>query len=197
MYSLGNTFISTSKVPEKSPISTPLVPKEGLLTDTYVIEDIKLPPGAMKMLRATASFYPNSITRIRMATISGMSVKSGTFTSYLSMLNKNNLLNMQDKSNFIATNKGIEEAGNIESVPTDPDGLLQMWKNILPGKASIMLEVLFNQYPNGITKETLAIESGLTSHKSGTFTSYLSAIRRNQLIKESNGLVFASDELCE
>jgi len=151
----------------------------------------------MKMLRATASFYPNPITRIRMATIAGLSVKGGTFTSYLSNLNKNNLVSMKDKNNFIATNEGMEVAGNVEQIPIDPNILLQMWKNILPGKASDMLEVLFNQYPNGLSREDLAIEAGLTSPTSGTFTSYLSSLRRNQLIKESDNLVFASEELCE
>jgi hypothetical protein len=148
--------------------------------------------GALKMLKSAAMFYPKTITRAKMATISGLSYKSGTFGTYLAILTRNGLL-VRQGDEFEATEEGLEKAGDISSLPTDPKSLLNMWLGIIKGGASRMLQALFDTYPNTMSKEELGESAGISS-SSGTFGTYLAILKRNGLIKvDRNGVKLSDD----
>ena len=106
----------------------------------------KITGGAMRMLKACAMFNPNKITRARMGAIAGLSYKSGTFGTYLATLKRNSLI-IGNGDIFSITEKGLELVGDIESLPTDSNSLIEMWCRIIKGGASRMLKVLAEEYP--------------------------------------------------
>lgn len=164
------------------------------ITD-YSSSGERITGGAMKMLRATAMFHPNQISRARMGALSGLSFKSGTFGTYLAVLKRNGLI-IGAGSNFNITDEGLSEAGDFEPIPSDSEALVNLWMSIVKGGASRMLRVLANNYPNGMAREELGIEAEISS-TSGTFGTYLATLKRNGLIKVEGGQISASSELFE
>ena len=140
-------------------------------------------------------FHPNKITRARMGAISGLSFKSGTFTTYIATLKRNGLI-IGEGNNFNITEEGLEVTGDVEQIPTDPESLVNMWMNIVKGGASRMLRVLANNYPNQITREELGIEAEISS-TSGTFTTYIATLKRNGLINVEGGMISITSEFFE
>ena len=155
----------------------------------------KIQGGAMRMLQAAAMFYPEPISKARMAAIAVMSRKSGTFGTYLGNLKREGLIEGNGVS-FVATEAGVEAAGEVEELPTDPDSLVDMWANIVKGGAARMLRVLADAYPNFVTRQELGEQAGLT-YDSGTFGTYLSTLKRNGLAVVEGGQIKAADELYE
>lgn len=151
--------------------------------------------GAMRMLKAAAMYSPNPITKIRMATLAGLSNSSGSFGTYIANLKREGWLETFG-SDYRITDAGLIKAGDVDSLPTDPHDLVEMWcNNIGPGSgAARILRVLFNTYPDGLSKEQLGIQSEM-SHTSGSFGTYLSILKRNGLVTGYGGQVKASEEL--
>ena len=77
---------------ERSSLAAPkaetAIPRSPGPTRTREVDAVPNPPkgGAMRMLRAAVMYQPEPISRMRMATLSGMSHKSGTFGTYLGSL---------------------------------------------------------------------------------------------------------------
>jgi len=165
--------------------------KEELPMDTYAND--KISGGALRMLKASAMFHPNKITRARMGAIAGLSFKSGSFGTYLATLKRNRYIT-GEKNEFTITEQGLEIVGNVEPLPRDPEHLINMWANIVKGGAGRMLRTLADNYPNSITKEELG-EKVSMSHTSGSFGTYLATLKRNGLITVDSQEVKASDEL--
>jgi flagellar motility protein MotE (MotC chaperone) len=174
---IENTFKSNKLVSKQLPISNESV------TEEYSNGD-KITGGALRILKASASFYPNVITKARAGAIAGLSYRSGTFGTYLSILKRNNFIEINGNE-IIITQDGISFVGEVDPIPSDSESLINMWCNIVKGGASRMLRVLADNYPNSVTKEELGTQTGL-SHFSGTFGTYLSTLKRNGLI-EVNG----------
>jgi len=168
----------TQVIPEVKPSVTPSSSGENITG------------GAMKMLKAAAMFYPNEISRGRMGAIAGLSFKSGTFSTYLAVLKRNGLIITVGKD-FKITDEGIKIAGDFNPLPSDPEALVELWMGIVKGGAARMLRVLANNYPNSISREQL----GKISSTSGTFSTYLATLKRNELITVEEGQMTASSEL--
>lgn len=151
--------------------------------------------GAMRMLKAAAMYYPNSITKFRMAALARLSHSSGSFKTYLSALKRDCLIDING-ADFKITKEGLDKAGNIEPLPKDPDKLIDLWCNVIGPEsgAARMLRVLGQGYPDDYSKEDLGKEVGM-SHTSGSFKTYLSTLKRNGLIKIKDNWVKASEEL--
>ncbi len=151
--------------------------------------------GAERMLKAAAMFYPKPITKTRMAALARLSHTSGTFGTYLSALKRDGLI-IQDGNSLAITPAGMERAGDVEPLPTDPTQLIEMWCEIIgtSSGAARMLRALGNAYPADISKEDLGAEVGMV-HSSGSFGTYLSTLRRNGLIQVNSGWIKASPEL--
>jgi len=152
----------------------------------------KLRAGAMKMLNWLAGAYPNELTKQRIATLSGFSVKGGTFNTYLSELKREGwIVGANDLS---ITQDGLDNA-NPQKIPSGEE-LLDLWCSKFRQGAKNILRVVYNKYPNSISKEDIGYETGFEP-LGGTFNTYLSELRRNGLIKLEGGQVSISPEFFE
>jgi hypothetical protein len=151
--------------------------------------------GAMRMLKAAAMFHPKPITKTRMAALARLSYTSGSFATYLSSLKKDGLITGTGNE-FEITKAGLEQAGNVEPLPSDPAELIELWCDNIGNQsgAARMLRSVAAAYPEDITKEDLGKEVQM-SHTSGSFSTYLSTLKRNGLITTKGSWVKASDEL--
>lgn len=151
--------------------------------------------GAMRMLKAAAMLHPNPITKTKMATLARLSSTSGSFGTYLSTLRAGGLI-IADGNVFNITEEGLSQAGDVEPLPTDPEELVNLWCGIIGdnGGAARMLRALAASYPNEMSKEELGEAVGMSS-SSGSFGTYLSTLRSNNLITTTPKSAKASEEL--
>lgn len=163
-----------------------------LVTPTAFNKDNTIGGGASRILKASAMFYPNPITKARAGAIAGLSYKSGTFNTYLSNLKKEGLIESIGNE-FVITQEGLEKVGDIEPIPSDPESLVNMWVGIIKGGGARILRVLFDNYPESINREELGSLSAL-SFNSGSFNTYLSTLKRNGLIEINGKEIKISEE---
>ena len=147
------------------------------------------------MLKAAAMFSPKPITKFRMAALARLSHSSGSFSKYVSTLKRQELL-VSNGNEFTITDKGLSQAGSVESLPTDPMVLIELWCDIIgnQGGAARMLRFLGKKYPSAVTKPILG-EAVEMTHTSGSFGTYLSTLKRNGLIKVEGSYIWAAEEL--
>lgn len=151
--------------------------------------------GAMRMLKA-AAMYSSGITRTRMAALARLSHTSGSFGTYISTLKREGLLIQSDNGIYQITNKGLQTAGDVELLPTDPQQLVELWCEVVGNQsgAARMLRVLSKKYPHGLSKDALGDYVEMSS-TSGSFGTYLSTLKRNGLIQTNGKEIKAADEL--
>ncbi len=164
----------------------------------YLGNEVSLRAGAMKMLGWLAGSYPLELTKQKIATLSGFSVKGGTFNTYISELKRNGWI--------VGSNElSITEDGLKNAIPSEiPSGekLLQLWKSKFREGAGNILQFIYESYPNDVSKEEIA-NSVISSRGDnfevggGTFNTYLSELRRNGLIKIEGGQISISPEFFE
>lgn len=151
--------------------------------------------GAMRMLKAAAMFHPNTITRTRMGAFARLSHTSGSFGTYLSSLKSNGYI-ITEGNDFRITDDGLAAAGEVDSLPTDPQELINLWCSIIgeSSGASRMLRTLGNHYPNEMSRQELGDSVNMSS-TSGSFGTYLSYLKSRGLVKTSGQNIKASEEL--
>ncbi len=150
--------------------------------------------GAMRMLKAVAMLHPHPITKSQIATLSAFSVKGGTFSTYLSELKRCGWLE-QNHNGFISiTDEGLANVGDVPPLPTDPNEIVEMWAVKFRSGAARMLRTIAGEYPESISKDNLAEMTGFTA-SGGTFSTYLSELRRNGLIEVGGLEVRARKEM--
>lgn len=147
--------------------------------------------GARRMLLVLAAFRDGRTAR-QLATLSGLSARSGTFSDYLGRLRKAGLIESYGER-LRLTDAGVHAAGGTHSPPT-PQEVRDYWIPKMVGGSRRMLLHLLQIHPGGTTREGLAEASGI-SVGSGTYSDYLGRLRGNDLIEERDGLIFASEEL--
>lgn len=151
--------------------------------------------GAMRMLKAAAMFHPNTITRTRMGAFARLSHTSGSFGTYLSSLKTNGYITTEG-NDFRITDEGLAAAGEVDSLPTDPHELINLWCGIIgeSSGAARMLRVLGGHYPNEMSRQELGDAVNMSS-TSGSFGTYLSYLKSRGLVKTSMQNIKASEEL--
>ncbi len=149
--------------------------------------------GAMRMLKAAAQFHPTPISRNQMATLSGFSVGGGTFGTYFAELKRNGWI-IERGDDVEITYEGLANAGVIESLPTDPQALIDLWAGKFRDGAAKMLRAIAERYPASITREELGEVTSFTP-SGGTFGTYVSELRRNGLIEIQGDDIKASPTL--
>lgn len=77
-----------------------------------------------------------------------------------------------------ATPEGIQAAGAVESLPTDPDALLEFWKKRFRAGVGRMLDVLRAEGP--VTRAGLSEAADV---RGGSFGTYLGELNRNGLVE--------------
>lgn len=155
--------------------------------------EIVLKKGAVRMLGVLVSRYPMKFTRSQWATLSDISARSGTFSSYLSALRIGGLI-IEEGEFVYASQSGIDYLGGNVPDPQTPEEVRAMWRSKLKEGARRMFDVLAETYPNAVSRERLAELSNI-SVNSGTFSSYLSALRTNGLIDEVDRELRMSEDL--
>jgi len=208
MEKIGQTISATKeiKLPEnaifipnsKPKINIPKVispPKELVIPENNINSEEKtLTGGALRMLQVLVSRYPIKLTKVQLATFSKLKSSSGTFNTYLSLLKNKNLI-INESNHFSASEEGLDYIGrdNIQP-PTTSEEIIQQWRDILKGGAKRMFDVLVDNYPNSLSKEEIGELTQLT-HNSGTFGTYLSILKSNNLIEIEGSNLKISENL--
>lgn len=141
--------------------------------------------GALRMLKVLVSRYPVKLTKAQLGTFADLKSRSGTFSTYLSTL-KNQGFITNHGDHLTATEAGIDYLGEQPNPPQTSEEVIQLWKNNLTGGAKRMFEILVREYPTAMSKELLGESAGI-SHTSGTFNTYLSILKSNNIAEIVNG----------
>jgi hypothetical protein len=131
-------------------------------------------------------FPDNGLKREEIALAIGMAPTGGGFTSYLSKLNAPGLIEKQRNGRITLTYAGRERVSNPPA-PPGPEDTLDLWRSKKAGRMKDILQVLFDHYPNEMSREALAERVGMEP-SGGGFTSYLSKLRAPGLIEGSSEL---------
>lgn len=158
------------------------------------ITEIKLNRGERKILETIASRYPMEFTRTQMATLSGFSPSSGTYSNYYSNLKRSGFIEELPDKKVKATQSGMDFLGKEIPKPQTSEEILAMWKSIFPVGAVRILDTLIEIYPQKITREELANRVGF-SYTSGTFSNYISMLKKNKLMLMEDGFVYLNPVL--
>lgn len=175
---------------EYLPKSRPSLPQQ----ENSFSGSVSLRAGAMKMLGWLACFHPSPLTKQKIATLSGFSVKGGTFNTYISELKRNGWV--EGSNELDITEEGLKNVKEIPEMPTDPQELIEMWGSKFRAGARNILRYVCEKYPNPVSKEDIGYSTGFEP-SGGTFNTYLSELRRNNLIKIEGGEISASADFFE
>lgn len=194
--SAGRSTGAPAVVPSASDLVSPGyggISAAGASTDAGEARALKA--GARRMLSALAQLHPTPLTRGQIATLSDVSPAGGTFSDYLSAIRSNGLI-VEDRNVIALSGAGQTlVAGELGRGAPTSDELLEMWGRKLKAGARRMLQVLHDAHPDGLSRADLA-ERAEVSAAGGTFSDYLSALRRNGMLDESQpGIVRAGEAL--
>lgn len=164
-------------------------PQSDFIEEQSEIKHVKA--GAMKMLNWLASSNPVPLSKQRLATLSGFSTNGGTFGSYISVLRKNGWLTGEDE--YELTQEGLAQATERIEFPTG-EQLITLWSSKFKAGVGKMLRIICEKYPEPINKDELAEMAGF---EGGTFNSYLSKLKKNDLVEIEGDEITASKELME
>jgi len=144
------------------------------------------------MLEAMVSHHPARLTRAQLATLARMKSTSGTFSTYLSNLRQAGYLDERDGYlEATADGRAVLGAGPAFA-PLTATQVRDQWRQAMRAGARRILDTLVDAYPASVTRVELAHAAGLEP-TSGTFSTYLSNLRRNGLVHETTeGLTAAA-----
>ena len=129
-------------------------------------------------------------TRAQIGMLAGLTPTSGTFSSYLSALRTEDLIVESDRG-IELSEAGLDLVGHVPPAKTG-DELADLWKPRFKAGGRRMFDALI-QFPDGLSRAELAAEAGL-ENGSGTYSSYLSSLRRAGVIEETDGHVKLREE---
>ena len=167
--------------------------KDKILETGEIDGELKIQGGALRMLKVLVSRYPVKLSKAQLGTFSKMKPRGGTFSTYLSTLKGAGLI-YGDNGLLVATEAGIDYLGEQPNPPQTSEEVIELWKNNLTGGARRMFEILIDAYPAGYTKEALGELAGVV-HTGGSFSTYISILRSNNLVEISNGEIKAAEHL--
>lgn len=149
--------------------------------------------GALRIMKVLGSRYPMTFTKSQLATLSKLSPRSGTYSTYLSLLRSNGLI-VQRGDQIELTDEGQDFIGGITLEPQTQEEIIEMWRSNLRGGARRIFDVLVESYPEPKSKDDIGFSTEM-SPSSGTFGTYLSMLRSNGLVEVIGNTVKASDNL--
>lgn len=178
--------------PKKGPYSIIEIPKENFYEKRGTITGNSWTGGIAKILKALRH-RPNGLTSRQLGVFAGMSSKSGTFSTYISKLRTEGLIEKGQNDQFTLTPLGQNSTEDIPPLPRGRE-LSNYWVSQLGRGEGKILTTLCGVYPESLSKEKLAEFTGFSL--SGTFSTYLSKLRSLELI-EGSSEIRASSELFE
>lgn len=143
--------------------------------------------GAIRMLEACAQFEKRGLTRAQIAALA--KIKQGpTFSTYFSELRAAGFISEQSGRVF-ATVEGIAFLPNVPPKPKAPEEIISRWRGEFRAGAVRMLDIVVAAYPQIATRAEIAEGSGILPGP--TFSTYLSELKRAELIDERSGGLYA------
>jgi hypothetical protein len=140
------------------------------------------------------SYHPVTLTRAQLATVSKMKSTGGTYSTYLSNLRTNGLLEEAD-GRLRLTDTGLEMVGGpARGTTLTALQVREQWRASLRAGAARMFDVVIDLYPSSCTRADLAAAVDMEP-TGGTFSTYLSILRSNGLVETHGSEVVASDTL--
>lgn len=184
---LDNTTSEKPFVLDKKRFNAPSVQiAKKTATKPVVYSDGKpLRLGAMKMLAWLAG--AGTLSKQRLATLSGFSASGGTFNTYISELKRNGWIIGNDDLSI--TDEGSEQT-EPEAIPSGEE-LLNLWKSKFREGAAKILQFVFEKVETNKTEVGSA--TGFEP-SGGTFNTYISELRRNGLICVDGDQISISQE---
>lgn len=181
---------ATAVVPRPAPAPAPR-PRAASNGHAYGNRDPIIGNSGKARIMIALAQNQGRMTQRRLSLLSGLSARSGTWSTYLSELRSAGFIEGSD--DIRATDAGIAALGDYEPLPTGEE-LIAYWQRRLgnSGKRAIF-DALVLAYPRALTTDEAAQSSGL-SPKSGTWSTYLSELRGLELIS-GRGELKASEEL--
>lgn len=153
--------------------------------------DASVGTGGLRRILVALAQRPQGLTNKQIGVRAGLSSRSGTFSTYVSRGRTQGWI--EGRGVLTITDAGKTALGEYTEQPSGP-ALLNYWLGELGnGGASRLLRVIAEAYPRALTNVEAGEAAGL-SHRSGTFSTYLSRLRTLQLI-EGRGELQASEEL--
>jgi hypothetical protein len=147
--------------------------------------------GLRRMLIALAQ-NPDGLSDSKLGLRADVSVKGGSFDSYLSKGRRSGWID-GERSKLKITALGLTALGPFDPLPTGR-ALLDFWLNKLGNSGtSRMLDVLSRMYPKRLTAAELGKHAGV-SVDGGSFDSYLSKLRGFDLVTGDRATLKASEE---
>lgn len=150
--------------------------------------------GARKMLAALCT--RESLTRQQISTISGMSIRSSTFSTYLSELKAANMV-FDVGHSYSISGEGeeyLESIGEKGIAANTPAELRALWVPKFRAGGSRMLAAIIDAGANGLDRDELSDCAGI-SITSSTFSTYLGELRKNGLVTVDRGGHIIADDL--
>lgn len=145
-------------------------------------DGVTLKAGARRMLEALASNHPMRLTKAQVHTLAKMR-KSGTSSTYWSMLRSAGFLDERGGDIGI-TQEGLDHLGVVLGAPMSSEEVIAQYRSILKAGAVRMFDYLVSEYPQAVTKAEIA-DAAEMEVASGTFSTYLSTLRRNGLLEST------------
>lgn len=141
--------------------------------------------GALRMVKVLAMRHPAKFTETQWATWSKLKKSGGTWSTYKSRLMVAGLVE-KNGNLWTATDLAVERYGDTSGSPQTREEILDMWKGKLGSGPARLITIL--DANDGMSKQELAEEAELTA-SAGTFGTYLSRVRANGLLDESDGVL--------
>lgn len=154
---------------------------------------VPLKAGARRMLAVLYAFRATGLTREQLGTLANVQSTGGTFSTYLSDLRQAQYI-MEAAGRLWTTSFGNVAADDSVPIPRTTADLVEAYGAKLRGGARRMLDTLVRRHPSWLTREELGYAANVQS-SGGTFSTYLSALRRNGLIEEDGPRVRAGPAL--
>jgi hypothetical protein len=153
-------------------------------------DDIVLRAGPRRILEALIRQHPMRLTLSQVGVLSKLKTSSGTFSTYKSELLRGGYVEIND-GEWTVTQRGFDYMGEVPKQPMTTEEILAMWRGVLRAGPRKMLDVLLAAYPDSVLRTELATAVEMVP-TSGTFSTYLSDLRRNGLAEVEGQAVRAS-----
>lgn len=153
-------------------------------------------PSGRRMLEELAKFHPGSLALGELATLARVSRRSSGLGANLNILKAKGWVEEGREGRLKITQEGIAEVGDVPPMPTDHQGLVEMWLQKLPSAPRKVLTVLAEgPEPVEFDRETIAERTGISITSSGLGAA-ISMLEGNGLLDRLNdGRVAASRNL--
>jgi hypothetical protein len=150
--------------------------------------------GAVRILQQLSARSPAGYSKPQVGALTKFSHKGGTFNTYLSDLRRAGYIEERGGLLF-ASEAGILSLGDkLPSKPTTHAEVMALWRSALRAGAFNMLETIVAAGGRGMARRDIAEAVGMTA-TGGTFSTYLSDLRRNGLMTDQGGICRANDIL--